>query len=619
MRTLLLTMGLLGAGGVHAADAALPLTVDERNAACVEAEDADPARSIALADSVLSETASLSSAQRAEALGCRGWAQASLERREEARRDAYALRDLVRAFPVSAERVRMTRRVGGILHRSGDRVGAVDLYADAVADAEAQGLEGERIPLLVNLGVLHSEFEEHERARVNYEQALALMQRLQDFRYEAPVRFNLGLNLVGQQRQVEAIPHFRRALELVEGSGMGGPAQATSIRVALADALVETGEAEESRRLLDEVRQQPPPSDSATVAQLRLIESAQLAAAGRDAEALAVLAPLAPDGLQDLQRWQLLRRRATLLERLGREAEALAALREVIALRETYLRNQNHERLAALEAHLRDREQRQQLERLQADAEQQVLRLAENARLQWIGVIVAALLLLFGLVALAQQRRMNRRLDRAARTDPLTGLANRRDMAERLRVLVAASNGHAALMLVDIDLFKRINDEHGHDIGDEVLVAFARRLATQAGAGALVARWGGEEFLVVRPQCRAEEAFVLAETLRRELARPVDTRVGAVGAQVSIGVANLPLPGARGADAWHASLQLADSALYLAKHSGRDAWAGYWIEHPIPDWPPERLGRESQRARTLGLIVPRGSRALDQTASRETA
>src|SRR5690606_25778398 len=129
------------------------------------------------------------------------------------------LRDLVRGFNASAERVRLTRRAGGILHRSGDRIGAVELYAQAVSDAEAQGLDAERIPLLVNLGVLHSEFEEHARAQVNYEQALALMERLDDRRYEAAVRYNLGLTLRGLERDAEAVPHLRRALALIREEG----------------------------------------------------------------------------------------------------------------------------------------------------------------------------------------------------------------------------------------------------------------------------------------------------------------------------------------------------------------------------------------------------------------
>ncbi|MBB5208388.1 tetratricopeptide repeat-containing diguanylate cyclase [Chiayiivirga flava] len=597
-------------------DGALPLTVDERNAACSQAEDADPERAIALAQSVLDEGAVLGAMQRADALGCRGWAQAWLARKDEARRDAYALRELVQGLERGAERVRLTRRAGGILHRSGDRVGALDLYARAVGDAEAQGLESERIPLLANLGVLHSEFEEHARAQVNYEQALALMERLGDFRYEAPVRYNLGLNLTGQDRDADAVPHLRRALELIRDTGMGGPMQELGASIALAGALQQTGQTVEAQALLERARAiDMPAPDPSMELQLRLIEAGQRADAGDVAGALALIDAVEPGPLTEIQQWDWLKRRADLLERLGRHADANRVLHAINTLRETYLRHQNHERLAALDAHMRDREQRLEVERLQAAADTQARRLEVRDRLQGATAVVAGLLLLFGGAVLLWQRRMNRRLFLASHTDALTGLSNRRAMTQRLRALALQPQGDTALLLIDLDLFKRINDEYGHDVGDQVLVACARRLQGDAGADAIVSRWGGEEFIVLLPHCDAQRARAAADRLRTVLAQPVPTDKGPVQTGASLGYANLPLPGPCHPDAWHASLQLADSALYLAKRAGRDAWAGYWIEHAIADWPAERLGREAHLARSLRVIEPQSSRPLREAVT----
>ena len=603
--------------GAHAAgDAALPVTVDERNAACLEVEDANPERAVALAQSVLDQGAGLEAAQRAEALGCRGWAQAGLARKDDARRDAHALRELVAGFDASAERVRLTRRAGSILHRSGDRVGAVDLYAQAVADAEAQGLEAERIPLLVNLGVLHSEFEEHARASVNYEQALALMERLGDYRYEAPVRYNLGLNLNGQGLYADAVPHLRRALELIRESGMGGPVQELDATLGLARALLETGETAEADQLLQRAKAiELPARDPSLDYQLVAIEAGQRAAAGNVTGALALIESVDPTRLDEIQQWQLLGTRADLLERLGRYAQASAVLRRIISLRENYLRHQNHERLAALDAHMRDREQRLELERLQARAEIQAQQMRERERWQWIAASVVGLLLLVAGALLLWQRRMNRLLYLASHTDPLTGLANRREMAKHLRAAAAEPQGSAAVLLIDIDLFKRINDEHGHEAGDQVLMAYAQRLREHAGEGSSVARWGGEEFLVLLPDCDAERARASADRLRLLLAEPIDGPKGPLQAGASIGYANLPLPGTHEPAAWSYSVQLADSALYLAKRVGRDAWAGYWIEREIPDWPAERLGREPHLARSLQLITPVSSRPLREAVA----
>jgi diguanylate cyclase (GGDEF)-like protein len=589
----------------------LPLTVDERLATCVDAEDSDPAHAVALAESVLAEGAALSLLQRADALGCRGWSRAVMAWRDEARRDAHALSSLVLQLPASPDRVRVTRRAGTIFHRSGDRIGAVDMYARALADSEGQGLEAERIPLLINLGVLHSEFEEHERARVNYEQALALMDRLDDLRHEAPVRYNLGLNLAGQQRHAEALPQFQRVLELIRSTGVGGPMQEISASLALANALQKTGSPEAAQALIDHVRAMDVPlRDTGMYAQMQMLDAGQMAQAGNADGALALLDQIVLSDLGEIQQWSLLRQRVELLERLGRFDQAAATLRQINELRETYLRHQNHERLAALETHMRDREQRLELERLQDAAEEHARRLTSTARRQRTIVSAAGLLLLVGAAVLLWQRRMNRELDRVSRTDPLTGLANRRDMADRLRNLSRESDAIAAVLLIDIDQFKRINDEHGHDAGDRVLIAFARRLRESVGEDAVVARWGGEEFLVLLPGADGDRTRTVAETLRTSLAHPISIDAAQLSTHICIGYANLPLPGATGADSWHHSVQLADSALYLAKASGRDAWAGYWIERPILDWPPERLGREARLARSLGVISLHSSRPL---------
>lgn len=613
MRSILVLLMFVAPGGFAAdsADARLPVTSAERIAACTEIEETDPARAIALADSVLGEALAVGSAQRAEALSCRGWARAALNRREDAWRDAHDLRLLVPSLAVASDRVRLLRRAGAILHRGGDRIGAVDYYASALAEAEENGLEADRIPILVNLGVMYSEAEEGERARVNYEQALALMARLGDFRYEAPARFNLGLMLNGQQQHAGAIPHLRRALQLLDGASGGTSArQAIMAKAALARALQKTGDSVGATRVADEILAvEPGEVDAGVRQQISMLEAERRELAGDIQGALDMLASIDTATLTELNHWSVVLDQANLLEKLGRYPEAIAMLRKAATMRETHLRNQNHERLAALESHLRDREQRMELQRLQAETIERERQMQASQYMLVAMVVLTLLLLVTGLAVLIGQRRMNRRLFQASRTDPLTGLANRRAMAERLRGLSREATT-TALLLVDIDHFKRINDEHGHDVGDEVLVAFGERLRGRAGPGSLVARWGGEEYLVVLPDADVETACVVADRLRDALASPVETERGAIVARASIGIANLPLPGMRGSDAWHASLQLADNALYLAKRSGRDARVCYWIDDEIPDWPGERLAAEPTLARSLGLITPLASRPL---------
>jgi diguanylate cyclase (GGDEF)-like protein len=158
----------------------------------------------------------------------------------------------------------------------------------------------------------------------------------------------------------------------------------------------------------------------------------------------------------------------------------------------------------------------------------------------------------------------------AARTDAKTGLLNatawqREADAEVARAQRAGSP--LALLLVDVDHFKRVNDSHGHLIGDEVLRALATELRQQVRESDVVGRFGGEEFTVLLPRTDGAGAYGIAERLRANAATlsvaAADTRINVT---VSIGVAVL---GQHGHDPFEL-LTAADVALYRAKDAGRD-------------------------------------------------
>lgn len=593
-----------------------PLTAQERLDACAEVEDAEPERAVALADSVLAEVG-ISVSMRARALGCRGWAHVGQGRSEDSRRDAADLLILVKELAPGSERIGLLRRAGGILHRSGDRIGAVDLYGRALAEAEAAGLEAERIPLLINLGVHHSEFEQNERARVAYEQALALMEVVGDHRYEAPVRFNLGLTLNGQDKFAEAVPHLERALELLRGGQMGPPGQELTVQLALAIALRKIGERDRANALIDEVRKSDVVESSHSLkTQVLTYEAARLAEQGEFEQAIAVLTSIEQEGLGEVVVHSILEQLAETQQDAGQHAAAAATLKRYSELREAFLRSQNHERVAALEAHLRDREQRVELERLQQVGLLQTAEIERTRRTNLLTALGTGILLMIGIFVFVWQRRMNRRLDLASRTDSLTGLANRRDMTEKLRAIGQRGPGSGvrhALFVIDIDHFKLINDRHGHDAGDQMLCALATRLRSAVRSEDALARWGGEEFLLLAQLGDAGAAEDLAERLRQRMTPPFAYRGQNLQASVSIGYAPMPLPGAHGADTWQSSIILADAALYVAKAAGRDGWAGYWMEHPAPDWPAERIAHELKLARARGIVRLRGSRQIPET------
>jgi len=157
-------------------------------------------------------------------------------------------------------------------------------------------------------------------------------------------------------------------------------------------------------------------------------------------------------------------------------------------------------------------------------------------------------------------------------TDALTGLFNRRYMESHVATLVeqaAARSKPLTVMVLDIDYFKSINDNHGHDAGDDVLRDFALRIKRSIRGIDLACRYGGEEFVLVMPETDMAVAAMVAERLRRRIAaEPFSIQKGAksVPVTISIGIAGL-----RDKDDTAASvLKRADQALYRAKRDGRN-------------------------------------------------
>jgi diguanylate cyclase (GGDEF)-like protein/PAS domain S-box-containing protein len=171
---------------------------------------------------------------------------------------------------------------------------------------------------------------------------------------------------------------------------------------------------------------------------------------------------------------------------------------------------------------------------------------------------------------LAQLSVLQRQLQQEVVHDPLTGLYNRRHFEAALRreVLRAAREGSAlSLLMLDLDHFKRFNDDYGHVVGDRVLVAFAQWLRQHMRGEDVLSRWGGEEFLLLLPRTRGEQARQRAEAWRAQL-RDLDLRQAEARLVIefSAGIAECP----QHADTPETLLQAADRALYRAKALGRN-------------------------------------------------
>lgn len=159
-----------------------------------------------------------------------------------------------------------------------------------------------------------------------------------------------------------------------------------------------------------------------------------------------------------------------------------------------------------------------------------------------------------------------------ARLDPLTGLPNRAVLIESLNAQILASTGKAAplsLVVVDIDYFKRFNDNHGHLVGDQVIKLVAKVLADHSRASDLLARFGGEEFVILLPETPNDVAAEIADRLRRAISEtPLVLRDGkSLQVTGSFGVhTEVPVDSTR----WQGLLEAADAAMYVAKRSGRN-------------------------------------------------
>jgi two-component system cell cycle response regulator len=178
-------------------------------------------------------------------------------------------------------------------------------------------------------------------------------------------------------------------------------------------------------------------------------------------------------------------------------------------------------------------------------------------------------------------------LERSAFLDDLTGLANRRLLDEHLRREWDACRRRGtplAVIIIDLDHFKAINDTYGHAAGDEVLCQAARLLAQSVRSSDVVGRYGGEEFVVIAPDCGLEAAAALAARFRADLAHRAISGSGCVIAvTASAGVA--ASDGAQDSPA--ELLGRADKALYQAKRSGRDA---IWVHDSARDGPVAAVG-----------------------------
>ena len=411
------------------------------------------------------------------------------------------------------------------------------------------------------LGCLYADGHDHEEALARFSEALDIARRHGFPDREATALDNLAAAYDDVGDHERALETAIEALELARRDGLVHRQVATLSKIAT--ALVQLGRAAEARPYVDEALGlgYPLPRSVRWLSLLEAIGRVHLAlgeldeADGRLTEALVLADELGVAPGQALCHRLL----ADLREQQGRFREALAELRSAQEISAAISSERVSSQLAFLKvAH--------QIETARRDAEIHRLRAATLQK------------------EMEQERRAVTRLERLASSDALTGLHNRRHVLELAgREIGRALRAHRPLsvLLLDVDRFKRVNDQHGHAVGDQVLAGIAAILRASARDGDEVARYGGEEFLLLLPDTGLEGGVDAAERLRLTIWKtPVETTIGPLAISASIGVADLDdaLRALPPAEVLGVLLDRADQALYRAKRGGRNRVEGYGAE-----------------------------------------
>jgi diguanylate cyclase (GGDEF)-like protein len=170
--------------------------------------------------------------------------------------------------------------------------------------------------------------------------------------------------------------------------------------------------------------------------------------------------------------------------------------------------------------------------------------------------------------------RTQQQLKEMATSDPVTGISNRYMVVQQLEMLFERTGRgeNLAVLFLDVDHFKAVNDSHGHDVGDEVLKHIAAQISESLRPTDTVGRYGGEEFLIGLPECSVQDAQMIAERMRLKIAQsPFELPDGQqLSLSVSIGVAGSP----HGWEDLSELIREGDQSMYAAKRAGRNCVVG---------------------------------------------
>lgn len=525
--------------------------------------------------------------------------------------------------------------LGSLAQRRGEPNKAVELFLQALAIQRTENSDREIANSLNNLGFVYStDLADYSKSLSYHLEALAARERLGDKSMIALSLNNIGIVYERLRDYDHALSYYNRALALRRESGNKARIAATLSNIG--DTYFEKGDAKRalaaqrealqlrldvkdqsavalsyrnialiqlSAKQLDSVaaniaiarRLADQTTDRGLGVQVRLTQAAYERARGNPARAVALsreaLALADRMGAREQVRLATAELAAS-LEAQGELADALTSFKRSKAVGDSIFSAEASRRIADLEQRFSESRRIHELDSLRQEQTALEVKAVMRTHQRNLAAGVAALIFVVGFFMYRRRVERERLAESLSVTDSLTGLRNRRYVDQTIDMDVAASlrrwrtaiakgvtvdDADLIFLLLDIDHFKSVNDEHGHAIGDQVLTQLGTVLRTTCRDSDVVVRWGGEEFLVIARFTDRNQGDATAERLRQAVERHTMTLPNGkiVRVTCSIGWAPFPIDLAHPeAASWMDAISRADEAAYMAKRQGRNAAVG---------------------------------------------
>lgn len=546
---------------------------------CNSLEDDNPSQAIELADKLIFTLNKFNSPiDYGYLLGCMGWAYAVSDQAEQSRETVYELEKIVISLDESEHSVKLLRRAGSIYHRIGDRFSATENYELAMIHADHLGFINEKIPLLVNLGILNSELKDHEKAIGNYYMALDLMKETDDFRYHAPVLFNLAVTLNGQKHFNDAIKIYHQVEGLIDENW--AQQRVAQVYFGLAAGYAGINQLQISREYIEKTLIAIAAESEPTVFTYDVnVFNAIIKAKMGETEGSIEVADQAAEYYLNKKHASVinsaenpLNSLAVLYEILNQPVKALAIHKASRLAEEKFQKSFNKLAMAQMQARLSNQDQRKELDVLKNQHNYNQIEINKTAYQKTLMIMAIVFLAIIIVIIWLWQNHSKRQLLKLSIMDPLTQLKNRRGVQYwNSNHKLPTAPLHRYLWLIDIDHFKKINDDLGHDTGDAALQQVSDELKKQVNKHRCVGRWGGEEFIFLTQDLSLSEVKKQAEELLVTL-REIELVHGMnkFKLTVSIGISTVKDSSDH---MWSRALSQADKALFVAKDRGRNCMA----------------------------------------------